>query len=54
MVSSYKIGQDQPRVIIYENFEKLESPILHARFQDHRASGSGEEDFYRFYTTLII
>ena len=23
--------------------------MLHAKFQDHRASGSGEEDFQRFY-----
>ena len=43
-----KIGQGQPRVIIYINFVELESPILHAKFQDHRTSGSGEEDFLRF------
>ena len=40
-----KLGQGQPRVIIYTNFVELESPILHAKFQDHRTSGSGEEDF---------
>ena len=40
-----KIGQGQPRVIIYIIFVELESPILHAKFQDHRPSGSGEEDF---------
>ena len=40
-----KIGQGQPRVIIYINFVKLESPMLHAKFQDHRTSVSGEEDF---------
>ena len=22
--------------------------MLHAKFQDHKTSGSGEEDFYRF------
>ena len=22
--------------------------MLHANFQDHRTSGTGEEDFYRF------
>ena len=22
--------------------------MLHAKFQDHRTSGSGDEDFYRF------
>ena len=40
-----KIGQGQPRVIIYICFVELESPMLHAKFQDHRTSGSGEEDF---------
>ena len=40
-----EIGQSQPRVIIYINFVELESPMLHAKFQDHRTSGSGEEDF---------
>ena len=32
-------------VIICINFVELESLILHAKFQDHRTSGSGEEDF---------
>ena len=40
-----KIGQGQPRVIIYINFVELESLMLHAKFQDHKTSGSGEEDF---------
>ena len=40
-----KIGQGQPRVIIYITFVQLESPMLHAKFQDHMTSGSGEEDF---------
>ena len=40
-----KIGKTQPRVIIYINFVELESPILHAKFQDRRTSGSGVEDF---------
>ena len=35
-----KIDQGQPSVIIYINFVELESPMLDARFQDHRASGS--------------
>ena len=30
---------------IYINFVELESPMLHAKFQEHRTSGSGEEDF---------
>ena len=40
-----KIGQGQPRVIININFVELESPMLHAKFQDHRTSVSGKEDF---------
>ena len=33
---------------MYIDFVELESPIIHAKFQDHRTSGSGEEDFLRF------
>ena len=40
-----KIGQGQPRVIIYINFVEFESPMICAKFQDHRTSDSGEEDF---------
>ena len=40
-----KIGQGQPRVNIYINFVELESPMLHAKFQDHGSYGSGEKDF---------
>ena len=32
-------------VTIYTNFVELESLMLHTKFQDHRTSGSGEEDF---------
>ena len=39
-----KICQGQPSVIIYIKFVELESPMLHAKFQDLRTSGSGEED----------
>ena len=45
-----KIGQGQPRVTIYTNFVELESPMLHAKFQHHRTSGSGEEDFQKVFT----
>ena len=31
--------------IIYINIVELETPMLHAKFQDHRTSGSEEEDF---------
>ena len=32
----------QPRVIIYMNIVGLESSLPHAKYQDHRTSGSGE------------
>ena len=40
-----KIGQGHPKVIIYIHIEDLESLMLHAKFQDPRPLGSGEEDF---------
>ena len=33
---------------MYINFVELESPMLHAKFQDNRISGSEEEDALRF------
>ena len=40
-----KLVPGQPRIIIYINFIELETQMLHAKFQDHRTVGSGEEDF---------
>ena len=37
-------------VIIYINFVDLESPMLHAKLQEHRTSGFGEEDFFKVFT----
>ena len=39
------IGQDYPRVMIYINFVEILSLMLHAKFQNHRLSGFGEEAF---------
>ena len=39
-----KIGQGHPRVMIYINFVELYSLMLQAKFQNHRSSGSEEED----------
>ena len=36
-------------ISIYTNYVELESPMLHAKFQDHRISGSGE-DFLEVFT----
>ena len=33
---------------MYINFVELESLMLHGKFQDHRTSGSGEDDFKGF------
>ena len=43
-----KIGEGQPRVIIWINLVVLEHPMQHTKFQGHRPFGSGEEDFLRF------
>ena len=43
-----KIGQGHPRVMIYTNFVELHSQMLHTKFQNHRPSGSKEEDFKGF------
>ena len=43
-------------VIIYINFVELFSLMLHAKFQNHRPSGSGEEDlrFLLFIAMVAI
>ena len=35
--------------MIYTNFAELHCLMLHAKFQNHRPSGSGEEDFKKVY-----
>ena len=44
-----KIGQGHPRVMIYISFVDLHSLMLHAKFQNHRSSGSDEEDFCKVF-----
>ena len=44
-----KIGDGQPRVIIYTNLEVLEYPMLHTKFQGHWPFGSGE-GFFKVFT----
>ena len=39
------VGQGKTKVIIYTNFAEIESPMLHAKFQNYRSFDSGEEDF---------
>ena len=41
----YKVGQGQPRIIIYTNFVGLKSHFLCAKLQSHLTYGSGEEEF---------
>ena len=43
-----KIGQGQPRVIVWTNLVVLEHPMLHTKFQGHRPFDSGEADVLRF------
>ena len=39
---------------MYINFVELYCLKLHAKFQNHRPSGSGEEDFLRFLLFISI
>ena len=39
---------------MYENFVELKSPMQHPTFQDHRTSGSGEEDCQRFLSYIGV
>ena len=43
-----KMGQGQPRVIIWTTLAVLPYMMLHTKFQGHWSIGSGEEDFLRF------
>ena len=47
-------GQGHPRVMIYTNFVELHCQILHAKFQNHRPSGSEEENFLRFLLFIAM
>ena len=49
-----KIGQGHPRVMIYTNFVELYSQMLHTKFQNHRPSGSEEEDFKTFLLFIAM
>ena len=46
------MDQGQHRVIIFVYFVELESPELHANFQDDRTIGPGEEDLYLYLPNL--
>ena len=41
-------------VMIYTNFVELLPLMLHAKFQNHRSSGSGGEDFERFFIFIAM
>ena len=45
-----KIGQGHSRVIIWTNYDGLESLMLHTKFRGNQPAGSGEEDFWRVFT----
>ena len=44
----HKIGQGQPRVIIWTKLVELMRSMLQIKFQGHGSFGSGEEVFLRF------
>ena len=43
-----KIGQGQPKIIIWANLVVPEHQMMHTKFQGHQLFGSREEDFLRF------
>ena len=45
----HKLGQGQPRVIIWTNYDGLESPMLHYKFHGNQSTGSGEDFWSVFY-----
>ena len=45
-----KVGQGQPRVIIWTNYDGPKASMLHTKPQGHWPFGSGEEDFWRVFT----
>ena len=49
-----EIGQGHPSVTIYTNFVDLRSLMLHAKFQNHRPSGSEEENFKKFLLFIAM
>ena len=46
----HKIGQGQPRVIIWTNYDGQESLMLHTKFCGNRSTGSRVEDFWKVFT----
>ena len=48
-----KIGQSQPRIIIYINSVELDYQMLHTKFQDHRTLGS-RENILRFLPYMVV
>ena len=47
-------SQGQTKVIIRTIFEAVKYPMLHAKCQDHRSNGSGEEDFWCLGLNVFI
>ena len=45
-----QIGQGHSRVIIWNTYDELESPMLKTKFSENWPAGSGEEDFWRVFT----
>ena len=40
--------------LVYINFVELRCLTLHAKFQNHRPSGSGEENFQKFLLFIAM
>ena len=48
------LGQGQPKIIIYTNFEEIEPLMLHAKVQDYRTLGPVEELFLPYMGMAAI
>ena len=40
-----KVGQGHPRAMVHTDFVERHCMVLYTKFQSHRPSGSGDENF---------
>ena len=50
----HKIGQGQPRVIIWTNYDGLESQMLHTKFCGNRSTGPERKIFEGFLPYIVV
>ena len=50
----YKMGQGQPRGIIWTKYDGFQSSMLHTKFQHNHPPGSREKDFEGFLPYIVM